>query len=369
MKNSDSATYYNRLGYNNSVLIKDDESKYLFVLNEGANLIITKKYKIAIDSINKALPKMIQYQNTMNIIAGYYYLGKVNERLGIKKLAVNNYIKVDSIYQKNKQIFPEMTDGYSYLIEHYKLIGNKEAQLKYLATLMSIDSAAQKKYRNLDKVIRKKYEIPHLLEKKESIIQSLEGKNKIAFWSILTLILLSLSLGSYTYYQNKNYKLRFEKLINESQDALGKSNDKSADLENEKLEVEKGVKDIGIPTVIIEDVLSKLADFEQQNSFLNREISIQYLAFQFESNSKYVSKIVNQFKQKSFTQYINDLRIDYAVKALQKDNLLVKYSINALASEFGFNTAESFSNAFYKKTGLKNLCRNRNLFHHFSWEM
>jgi AraC-like DNA-binding protein len=38
---------------------------------------------------------------------------------------------------------------------------------------------------------------------------------------------------------------------------------------------------------------------------------------------------------------------------LKKDDKLTKYTIQALAQEFGFNSAESFSAAFYKKTEIK----------------
>ena len=72
-----------------------------------------------------------------------------------------------------------------------------------------------------------------------------------------------------------------------------------------------------------------------------------------EKTPQYVSKIVNTHKGKSFIQYINDLRIEYAIIQLQKNNKLQKYTINALALEFGFNNAESFSTAFHKRTGLK----------------
>ncbi|RYJ39601.1 Response regulator receiver protein [Flavobacterium anhuiense] len=66
-----------------------------------------------------------------------------------------------------------------------------------------------------------------------------------------------------------------------------------------------------------------------------------------------MSKVVNVYKEKSFTQYINDLRIEFAINQLQVNNKLRKYTVQALALEFGFNNAESFSTAFYKKTGIK----------------
>ncbi|MEO8234720.1 MAG: AraC family transcriptional regulator [Flavobacterium sp.] len=348
----DSSTYYNRLGYQNSVITKNEEAKYLFVLNEGANLILKKKYTIAIDSLKKALPKMIEYKNKINILAGYYYLGKVNENIGNKVAALKNYITVDSVYQKEQIIYPEFTDGYDFLIEHYKTIGNKELQLKYLNTLMCIDSSNQKKYKKLDKIIRKKYEIPNLLKNKESLIQSLKGKNAFAFWIASILTVLALFLFFYIIHQRqttKKYKLRFEKIIADSKESATEI------LYNEiKTEVKKQKKQsIGIGDDVVEQIMHKLSVFEKQKGYLNPIVSIQFISKEFETNTRYLSKIVNEFKEKSFSQYINDLRIDYAVKILQENNKLRKYSINALANEFGFNNAESFSTAFFKQTGIK----------------
>jgi AraC-like DNA-binding protein len=80
---------------------------------------------------------------------------------------------------------------------------------------------------------------------------------------------------------------------------------------------------------------------------------VKTLSEDFETNSKYLSKIVNVYKNKTFINYINDLRIDYAVINLQESKTARKYTLQALAFEYGFNTTESFSKAFSKKTGLK----------------
>ncbi len=72
-----------------------------------------------------------------------------------------------------------------------------------------------------------------------------------------------------------------------------------------------------------------------------------------ETNSKYLSKIVNTHKEKTFTKYINDLRVEYAIRKLQQDKKLRNYTIQAIAVEFAFDNAESFSTAFHKNTGLK----------------
>ena len=356
LNNPKSASYYNQLGYKNSVVTKDEEMKALFIFNEGSNLISQKKFKAGVDSIKKALPKIIALKDNSNVMASYFFLGKANEGLGNRSLAIKNYTLVDSMYQKEKVIFPELTEGYNFLINYYKATGNNELQLKYLNTLMSIDSASQKKYKNLDKIIRKKYEIPHLLANKEDNIQSLQGQNKIAFWVVIILSIISIILGLLSYYQRKinaKYKARFDKIIAEPriiEQNNSEENTKKIITENK---TESNGEDIGIIKVVVDQILEKLMQFENQRGFLNPEVSIQFLSQEFETNSRYISKIVNEFKGKGFSQYINNLRIDYAIKELQENKRLRKYSISALAAEFGFNTAESFSNAFFKQTGIK----------------
>ncbi|MCD9576284.1 helix-turn-helix domain-containing protein [Flavobacterium soyae] len=345
--NTDSTTYYNKIGYKESHITKNEEYKYLFILNEGANQVLKKNYKAGLDSINKALPKMIKYENVGNELAAYYYLGKAYDGLGKKAKAAENFIKVDSIYKITKEISTEFVDGYPYLITYYKNSGDKENQLKYITVYMSIDSILKKNYRELNKLVNKEYDIPHLISDKENLIASLNNDKIKTNWGFAFLLLTIISLGSFALYQyktKKQYRSRFEKIINET-----KIND---DFEVKKDSTVK-IEDIGIAEELINQILEKLSRFESNKGYLESNITVQMLSTVFETNSKYVSKIVNVYKKKSFTQYINDLRIDYTISQLQENNKLRKYTIQALALEFGFNNAESFSTAFYKKTGIK----------------
>ncbi|WP_109097198.1 helix-turn-helix domain-containing protein [Aquimarina sp. AU58] len=63
-------------------------------------------------------------------------------------------------------------------------------------------------------------------------------------------------------------------------------------------------------------------------------------------------KVIYCHKQKTLSQYINDLRIDFVVEKFRSDSKFRKYTIKAIAQEVGFNTAEAFSKTFYKKTGI-----------------
>jgi len=347
LQNTDSTSFYNKLGYQESKITDNKEYKYLFVLNEGANLVLKKKYSAALDSINKALPKMIEYNDIGNVLASYYYLGKAYDGLGKKAKAVENYIKVDSIYKITKEISTEFVDGYPYLISYYKNLGDKENQLKYITQYMIIDSTLQKNYRELNKLVSKEYDIPRLISDKENLITSLNNDKVKTYWGLGSLLLITIGVGGFAAYQyksKKQYRSRFEKIINETHKANKETTTKINPIKTE---------DIGIAEELVNLILEKLNRFENERGYLESNITVQILSTTFETNSKYVSKIVNLYKGKSFTQYINDLRIEYTIEQLQANNKLRKYTVQALALEFGFNNAESFSTAFYKKTGIK----------------
>ncbi|OXA93509.1 helix-turn-helix domain-containing protein [Flavobacterium hercynium] len=344
LQNTDSTTYYNKLGYRESEITQNEEYKYLFVLNEGANQVIGKNYKTGLDSIKKALPKMIKYDNIGNVLAAYFYLGKGYDGVGKKTIAAENFIKVDSIYKSKKEISTEFIDGYPYLISYYKNLGDKENQLEWIMTYMTIDSTLQKNYKELNKLIHKEYDTPHLLSEKEDLIISLNDDKVKTYWGLGILFLTTIGVGTfgiYQYHLKKKYRSRFEKIIKEK-----------ITINSNEIK-EKEIESTGIAEELVNAILEKLNSFENKKEYLEPNITVQVLSTAFDTNSKYVSKIVNVYKGKTFIQYINDLRIEYAISQLQENKILRKYTIHALGLEFGFNSAESFSSAFYKKAGLK----------------
>ncbi len=76
------------------------------------------------------------------------------------------------------------------------------------------------------------------------------------------------------------------------------------------------------------------------------------LAKEINTNSTYLSKVINMTKETSFVHYLNDLRVDFAINKLSSNKQFRMYTIKAIAESVGFNTAQSFSNAFSKKTGI-----------------
>ncbi len=70
------------------------------------------------------------------------------------------------------------------------------------------------------------------------------------------------------------------------------------------------------------------------------------------TNTTYLSKIIKTHKAASFNDYINDLRIEYALKRIKNDKKFRSFSVKSIALEIGYKTDNSFTKHFKSKTGL-----------------
>lgn len=107
-----------------------------------------------------------------------------------------------------------------------------------------------------------------------------------------------------------------------------------------------------MPEETLQRILAGLNLFEEKHLFTSASISLSFLSTHLNTNSKYLSYILRQYKQKDFTRYINDLRIDYIIKSLKEDPEWRKYKISILAEKAGFSSHSKFTNIFKAYTGL-----------------
>lgn len=111
-------------------------------------------------------------------------------------------------------------------------------------------------------------------------------------------------------------------------------------------------KKITIPQKTEEILLSKLQKFEKSSRFLNKDLSLAVLAGQFETNTKYLSEIINSNYNVNYNTYINKLRISYIVDKLKTDSNYLNYKISYLAESSGFSSHSSFATVFKSITGI-----------------
>ncbi|QNJ96735.1 hypothetical protein ALE3EI_0144 [Constantimarinum furrinae] len=107
-----------------------------------------------------------------------------------------------------------------------------------------------------------------------------------------------------------------------------------------------------VPKETEEALIKKLDQFERSVQFTKNEMSLAMLAAQFETNTKYLSEVINSNKNKNFNTYINELRIDYIIDKLRHQPTYLNYKISYLAEESGFNSHSSFATVFKSVTGI-----------------
>lgn len=97
-------------------------------------------------------------------------------------------------------------------------------------------------------------------------------------------------------------------------------------------------------------IIKKLEKFEKSRQFIRNGISLPFLASYCNTNTKYLSYIINREKKKDFNNYINELRVLFIIEKVKNDPVYRKFKIASLAKEAGFSSQSKFSTAFKKVT-------------------
>ena len=88
--------------------------------------------------------------------------------------------------------------------------------------------------------------------------------------------------------------------------------------------------------------------FETRKIYTNPDLTLSILAKELNIRPQLLSQFINDNLNKSFTQFINEYRIDEAKRLLKESNQL---KIDAVGFESGFNSSSTFYSSFKKITG------------------
>jgi len=347
-KQLDSAIYYNKLAIEAT---KDKKNRSGFNKLRHDRLRISEafhnydkgNYKIALDSITKYIDAVDGLSDSIRLANTYLYQGKSYVKLNDWEHALPIFKKVDTIIQQSKSYSTKIRDNYSMLHNYYRKQNDLKNQLLYLEKLLKFDSVLNTNKDIIKDSLLIKYETPKLLETRDQLISELKSEKNSRLNLVYTLLLSTLVfLILTTYYYRKKiiYKKRFEKIITEHKPI-------------KKIVTTDNIKKVKtVPEATVVKVLTKMKAFEEDKKFLSKNVTLNSVAKTLGTNSNYLSKIINTHKQKNFSAYITDLRIDYVIEALKTQSKLREYTIKAIAFEVGFKNAESFTIAFHKQTKL-----------------
>ncbi|WP_299223682.1 AraC family transcriptional regulator [uncultured Aquimarina sp.] len=345
-KEIDSAYYFHNFGIKMS---QNTDIKGVYTLNEGIFQYYNKDYDLAILSLENGVKQFLRSKYKIsygyhNLIDGYFYLGKSHNLLNQRETALGYFKKIDSIVQLSNDLISESRPAYLEMIEYYKSIRDVDNQLHFINKLLYNDSILTSRYRSTSDKLIKEFDTPNLISEKENLINRLKKRNDTSSYIIIgsiVIIIIVFFVFLRSHQRSRIYKRRFKELIKEK-------NEK----ENEKKEIIIDKRTTDISKDVVNMILEELNKFEENKGFLEINLTTGKMAKKINTNSKYLSQIIKLYRNKNFTSYINDLRIDEIVERLKLDKKLRKYTIKALAYESGFNSAEVFSKSFHKRTGI-----------------
>lgn len=337
---------YTDLGLKLTKSYKMDEFHYLFVCNRGKNYYINREYDFAIHDLTNSLDIIKNTNDFVNYSEICYFLGKCYKETYKNKKALVYFNRIDSVFNVEGYIFPDIINSYKVLIEEAKNKKDVNQTLYYTSQFLKADSVIKQNYDYIIDTTHKEYDVPELMIQKEKLIEKIRTNSLILNLFFIGLIILLL-LGFWQYHKIRKKEVSKQKALF---DAYLINNElKIVQVDNEKI-IER-LPAVEIHEDIIESLLIKLDLFEKSNGFKD-DVTLDVLAKKLETNTSYLSMIINKHKNCSFPTYINNLRIDLAIELLQSEKKYRLYSIKGLADEVGFTSTQTFSRAFLAKTGV-----------------
>ena len=367
----DSAIYYNKKAIINS---KDNGLfKVKILMNLGNIYLLNSDYENA----NKTYITAFGISKKNNMISEFilisYNLGYLNFYQKKYNKSLNYFVKVDSIYNLNqeKKYINEFISSNYYQTKIHKFLEHHDQVVKhskiYLSNLVFSDNFESKL---LNETLDVNSNLVNIDLKKEMTQLNNQYKNEVLFKKILFggSIILTIILIVFLV-KNRKEKIRIRRKTNsviiEYQNLISESESKqlTVDIQNSKITNinHKKIISISIDEEKENKIIEMLNNLEVKQKFLSQDFTQQFVAKKIKTNTAYLSYVVNKRFGKTFSEYANDLKINYAIEKMINNYQYRKYTTQAIAESVGFKNSVSFSKSFSKKTGftptqfLKNL--------------
>lgn len=283
----------------------------------------------------------------------YINQGKVYEKLEQLDKTKHFFMKVDSLSSNFDVKVLALPYAYNFLLKNAINDKDQELQNRYANKLIKINEEINDnvKYLNAKIYTDNKQNVSDLIAADDTVASN-------AWGLYLSLILFFCCVMAFLFYRRQFVaealaSTYVQAFVTNRPIAKPEKNEVivSAKTVIEDAGVEKKCsKPLNISQDVVDHILSELDTFEEQKMYLSYG-RLKEVADLIHTNSSYLSKVVNYYKEKSFTNYIHQLRIMESAYQLKSNPTLQSYTIDAISREFGYNNSESFSKAFKKYLG------------------
>lgn len=184
-----------------------------------------------------------------------------------------------------------------------------------------------------------------LANQEDAIIAAEEMKHQYYQYLLLAAVLFILVVGAFVLLKSQGRKKRLREIIKYLEISRSHFTNISPPKKTNK-------KRIVIPEATEKTILSKLKRFENSTKFLSKDMSLAVLSGKFDTNTKYLSEIINKHYNANFNTFINKLRVNYIIDKLKNDPNYINYKISFLAEESGYSSHSSFATVFKSIVGM-----------------
>nr|WP_299067889.1 helix-turn-helix domain-containing protein [uncultured Allomuricauda sp.] len=332
-KELDSASIYIEKAMGLAII--KDEPFYLNNLSELRGLLHYYQGHIL-----KAKDSLLKYETLNNGGAKadiFFYLGMIEGKLEKPKIKRTYFKSFDSIMRSlDYPLVDNANEVYRFLLKEAIDRDDSVSEKEYFNRLVYYDSLLLRTQERLRKITLEKLDLPLELEEKRALNKTISIKSKllVAFYVSCALLFLGF-LGYYIKY--KKTKKRLQHIM------------------QHPVEVKIGLpsSDTKLDKNVTAEILESLNQWEKRKGFLDGKVNQQNLAKVLNTNSSYLSQVINAHKGLNFASYLKDLRITYAINDLKQNPQIVSSkSMIQIAEMYGFSSLTVFNKVLKAKIGV-----------------
>lgn len=339
----------------------DDYAKAIKTAHECLTYSISHKLKPEYEAYTyEHLYNM--YSNLGNTDSALYYLAKAYDKsleYNLPNLTVATLLEYGDMYERKGDLRRAL-----------------ECRTEYIAIRDSIYN-----YRDFD--VAKNQQFLYEMDKTNRHIKDLNERDKLQKETIhlqraliiggVVLTTLILWLFFKVYRQKRNLDRSYESLYEVNQKSVAAQEQLKTRLhkaQEQLKEIEKEYEsptpqDAGGPALSRRPRKSNLSELlrpslqeaimnvmENTLEYTSKDFSLDRLASLVNSNSKYVSEVINDTYEKNFSNFVNEYRVHLACLRLADEGEYSKYTVRAIGESVGFNSYSTFTTVFRRHTGL-----------------